>query len=145
MHERINALMEQALIEQTNSVLNSALRGPLRTLWDRRAVFQLEFVFPEAEKVWHVKQWHPAFSLEEGSHPDPDYRFRYVASEIVGYMNQDLTREQCNQLHALRRKGHARNSDGTFRFSSLNPGRLFGEDLYHVVDATFTWHPLNLF
>ena len=145
MREKIQALMSEGLTKQINSSLNPNLKGPLRTLWDRRAIFQIEFVFPQGEEIWHVKQWHPHFELLHHAHPDPDYRFRYIASEVTGYINGDLTLEQCNNLRAYRRKGHSRKADGTFRLSSLDPGRLFGEDLYNVVDATFIWHPLNLF
>ncbi len=145
MHESIQALMFKGLTEQINSILDSNLKGPLRTLWDRRAILQLEFVFPQSEEIWHVNQWHPNFELLQEPHPDPDYRFRYIASEVAGYINGDLTLEQCNNLRAYRRKGYSRKEDGAFRLSSLDPGRLFGEDLYNVVDATFTWHPLNLF
>jgi L-ascorbate metabolism protein UlaG (beta-lactamase superfamily) len=137
-------VMEEVLPTQLNAQLTPRLTGPLRTLWDRRASLQLEVVFPGSEQRWHVSSWSPRATLQAGAHSDPDYAFRYIASEIYGHLQGRFNIQEQGSLRARRRAPSAPNAGEAFRFSSLDPARLFGEDLYNVVDATFFWHPLHL-
>ena len=146
MEQLLDELFTKGLKERLNTLLDPSLTGPLRTLWDRRATLQLSITFPENERSWHIHSWHPELNITQGAHPEPDYTFQYVASELVGYIKGHFNIRGQGQMRAFRHpKGKRTHTSQEFRFSALDPGRLFGEDLYDVVDATFHWHPLIFF
>ena len=143
MEALLTPLLTTDLQAHLNALKTPALTGPLRTLWDRRASLQISVAFPGGERAWHLGAWHPEVRILDGPHPEPDYTFQYVASELVGYFKGHFNIRKEGQMRALRRLPPDKSTSGEkFRFSSLDPGRLFGEDLYNVVDATFRWHPL---
>ncbi|MEW5848715.1 MAG: MBL fold metallo-hydrolase [Myxococcota bacterium] len=138
MRDAITTLMEEHFPRAMRNTLTWRTTGPLRTLWDRRAALQVDVVFPSTTESWHVAQWSP-FTLERGAHPDADYTFQYVASQIHGYARGNW--RQTPRVVARRRRGIAK---GAFRFSALDPARLHDVDQYLVVDETFEWNPLAL-
>ena len=140
MNDAISALVDERLVQRLNQQLGLTCIGPLRTLWDRRAVVQIEIVTPSKQLSWHVDGWEPQLTLQASPHPDPDYIFRYVASQIYAFMQEEGT--ELPHCFAYRRHPSSRESTRPFRFSALDPARLHGVDLYHVVDETYEWNPL---
>jgi hypothetical protein len=99
-------------------------------------------VFPDGIRSWHVARWTPDLELVHSPHEDPDYRFRYVASELY-----DLMRGQSVALprgQSFRRQTSDEETSGPFRFSALDPLRLQGLDPYFSVDDCASWNPLEL-
>lgn len=124
--------------------LTPTLRGPLRTLWDRRAILQIDIAFPSHTASWKLTRWYPQAKFEPGmvERPGgPDYRFAYRASDIADFWDGQLDLGKAD-LRIYRRRRH--DPADTFRLCALDPGRLNGEDLYYVVDASLEWTPLSV-
>jgi hypothetical protein len=146
MEETLNHLFTHQLKNGLNSMLTPSLTGPLRTLWDRRSSIEIGVTFPHTKLCWHIADWHPQISVRGGQLSQADYRFEYVASELFGYIQGQFNVRRDGQVRAYRQnRACGENLNNKFSFSALDPGRLFGEDLYNVVDATFHWHPLIFF
>jgi L-ascorbate metabolism protein UlaG (beta-lactamase superfamily) len=136
MRAVITPLLEKTLNTVLGGALVPGLTGPLRTLWNRRAILQMEVFFPSGKKAWHIPAWSPKPTVVAGEHPEPDYTWRYLASDL-----HTLVQGQWVQptVQAVRRKHRVEG-----RLDTLEPGRLHGVDIYHVVDETFEWNPLAL-
>jgi L-ascorbate metabolism protein UlaG (beta-lactamase superfamily) len=138
---RVENLMRD-LEQRMRARLTDDRTGPLRTLWDRRAVLQIDVVLPSGARSWHLADWRAPALWRPGAHADPDYLFRYVASELVRMF--DGRSSAPPTIHALRRATRPRRPGERFRFGTLDPARLHGDDLYWVVDEEFVWNPLLL-
>jgi hypothetical protein len=140
MRDALRAIVENDLPARMQAELDALTTSPLRRLCDRRAPVQVEIAFPDKITTWHVKKWVPTVGLKRGAHPDPDYTFGYVASEIFAYLRDEGEMPNC---YATRRKGPAP-INGVYRFSALEPARLNSQDPNLVVDDMFEWNLLGI-
>lgn len=139
----IRARLEETvgrLNEAMRLALSPTLRGPLRHLWDRRSSLMLEFVTPGETLYWTLARWAPAARWEAGRHPEPDYAFSFLGSEILEVLDGEDPQDKL--CYCRRRIGPNRASP--FRLGALDPARLFDVDLYLTIDEEYNWHPLNL-
>ena len=136
MRQIIEPLLQDTLQQALRAALGPGLVGPLRTLWNRRHTLQMEVYFPSGKEVWHVAAWTPQPTVVRGALKDADYTWRYLASDI-----HTLVQGQWVQptVQAVRRRESVPG-----RLDTLDPARLHGVDVYHVVDETFEWNPLTL-
>lgn len=136
LRQVVDQVVEHAFAEAFTRALTWSLQGPLRTLWDRRAVLQMDVAFPNHHQSWHLTRWAPA-QWQRGPATQPDYVWKYRASDAVALVRGEPVRPV---VRAHRRQGPA--LDG--RLGALDPARLHGADVYQVVDESFEWNPLGL-
>jgi hypothetical protein len=136
--QHLDALVTRTWREAVSAALTPKLVGPLRHLWDRRAVVQIEVTFPSTKRCWHVGAWHPELQVVSGEHADPDYRFCYIASQVYALVRgEPITTPRAA---AYRRPG----PPAPGRLTPLDPFRLHDTDEYLVVDDDPVWHPLRI-
>ncbi|MEZ0312333.1 MAG: MBL fold metallo-hydrolase [Myxococcota bacterium] len=137
----LGVMIEQQLPLAMRNAMTDTVTGPLRTLWDRRAHLQLEFVTPKATLTWHLASWSPP-AWKPGAEPKPDYVFRYVASDVVAYI--DRKRADLPRGYHLRFDNPPTPGE-PYRLMALDPARLHGVDIYWSVDEQYWWSPLLIF
>jgi L-ascorbate metabolism protein UlaG (beta-lactamase superfamily) len=122
-----------------------SVRGPIRTIIDRRAVVEIRIALPSETRVMHVAGWFPDVKLVSGPHPDPDYTFAYVSSVLFRYVHRGIFEEP---MCAARRRAVPPDTHDAparpYRLSTLDPARLNGRDLTMVVDDRWNWSILSL-
>lgn len=137
LRQGVAALMEQSLPEVLERLLTWDLVGPLRTLWDRRSVLQMDVVFPGDEvRSWQLAGWDRPLRVRRGGSRKADYTWRYIASQLLAYA---AGRPYGRTVQAFRRDGGVPG-----RLDTLDPARLHDVDLYRVVDEDFAFNPLAL-
>ncbi|MBI5494331.1 MAG: MBL fold metallo-hydrolase [Deltaproteobacteria bacterium] len=136
MDDAVERVMAETVPAALAQLLDWRLKGPLRRLWDRRAIFQVDIVFPSGTRSWHVAAWNP-LRFPAGAHGAPDYTWSYRASEIYGLLRGEPV--EPTVMARRRRDGAAYHG----RLGVLDPARLHGVDLNLVVDETFDWNPLG--
>jgi len=140
----VNAILE-ALGPRIEEARHWSRRGPIRTLFDRRAVLQLHIALPSRTASYYLERWAPDVVFKEGVHPDPDYVFGYIASKLHRYVERGVYEEP--MCYAFRRKNVPETTalpERPYRPTTLDPGRLNGYDLYTVVDDRWSWSLLSL-
>jgi hypothetical protein len=133
--------MESLWPAAATRALREGCAGPLRRLFDRRAILQIEVATPQGPLTWHVARWHPDVGLVAGAHADPDYVYQFIGSELLAYAT--TTHGAPPRVRARRRRS-ASTLDGRFALGALDPARLSGLDPVLSVDETYDWHPLEL-
>jgi hypothetical protein len=144
LKDALTPIVEVDLPARMQAELDGLTTSPLRRLCDRRASVQVEVAFPDKVQAWHVKAWAPQVQLARGPHPDPDYVFGYVASEILAYLMDEGGMPSCQARRNRKEPENGVANGAPFRFSTLEPARLNSQDPHLVVDDMFEWNLLGI-
>lgn len=135
----------ERLLPALSEARHHSVRGPMRTLVDRRAVVEITIVSPKGARTMHVRRWFPEVELVVGAHADPDYTFGYLASKLFRYLYRGIFEEP---MCAARRRANPPEShalpEAPYRLTTLDPARLHDRDLYMVVDDRWNWSILSI-
>ncbi len=125
--------------QRATELLAQGVGGPLRTLQARRAVLDIEVVFPSAHRRYRLTSWAPRLEVQEVVADDEgaDYVFTYIASQVYAV----AVGRPYQAPEILARRSRAARAGGLL---PIDPARLAGVDAYSTTDENFGWSPLDV-